>query len=115
MVHHGGGSYTLTVVAPVIANETGEQLLHAIRIQAVDDCGNSGTQVASFNMLDKKAPIPACIEGLAVTLSNITGDCTLTLDAADLVASSLYDCSGQGSPNNDGQLEVTSLAIYRTP
>ena len=99
---------------------------HEFRILVEDGCGNNNSKDVLFEVVDCKAPTPICINGLAIELipqpsgTDADGDgdedcAAMTIWANDFIASSVYDCNGQGeaNPNNSGGAEILKYSIHR--
>lgn len=68
---------------------------HAVRIAAMDGCGNTALRLITFEIIDNKAPTPICINGLTVTLMpNGQGGGMADIWVSDFIASPSTDCSG---------------------
>ena len=112
---NGDGTYSFDGTFPIITDEMGDNVLHAVRILFEDGCGNQTSEIIEFDVIDCKGPAPICINGLTVTLMpQDDGSCAMAIWASDFEGSPIYDCTGQGPETNGaGQLRVTSYAIYR--
>jgi hypothetical protein len=112
---NGDGTYLFTGTFPIITSAMGDNIYHAVRILFEDGCGNQTSETIVFDVIDCKGPAPICINGLTVTLMpQEEGGCAMAIWASDFEGSPIYDCTGQGPETNaDGQLRVTSYAIYR--
>lgn len=96
---------------------------HAILLKGSDGCGNETAKLVLFSVVDRKAPSPICISGLAVELmptepgTDADGDgdidaAAMTIWANDFIASPVYDCYGQGPGTDDnGNFLVTQYSI----
>ncbi len=68
---------------------------HAVRILVSDGCGNISVGLMRFEIVDRKAPSPICINGLTVTLMpDGAGGGVASIWASDFIASAALDCSG---------------------
>ncbi len=115
IIDNGDGTYQLAGNFPVIPSAAGDNIYHAARILLEDGCGNQTSVYLVFDVVDCKAPAPICINGLTVTLMpQAEGGCAMAVWASDFIGSPVYDCTGEGSEQNEeGQTAVTSYAIYR--
>lgn len=103
VVSNGDATFSMSLTAPVIYQSQGTNVYHAIRLEAVDGCGNVAVQYISFKVIDCKGPAPICINGLSATLTpNDDGDCEATIWVSDFLGSEIDDCS-----------EPLGYAIYR--
>lgn len=96
---------------------------HALLLKGSDGCGNETAKLISFSVVDRKAPSPVCIAGLAVELmptepgTDADGDgdedaAAVAIWANDFTASPVYDCHGQGPGSDEnGNLLITRYSI----
>jgi hypothetical protein len=114
LIDNGNGNYTFSGDFPIIPSTLGNNIYHAVRFLVEDGCGNRRSKTVVFEVLDCKAPAPVCINGLTVTLMpQVGGGCAMSIWANDFEGSAIYDCSGQGEVEENGQFRVNSYAIYR--
>ncbi len=98
---------------------------HGLHIVLEDACGGRIEELLIFEVVDEAIPTPICEIGIRVLL--VPTD-SLSLDpdgdgdhdegfeivsAYELVASPIYDCSGQEAPNESGLREITNYSINR--
>ncbi len=98
---------------------------HGLHIALEDACGDRIEELLIFEVVDEAIPTPICEIGMRVLL--VPTD-SLSLDpdgdgdhdegfeivsAYELVASPIYDCSGQEAPNESGLREITNYSINR--
>lgn len=103
VVSNGDATFSLSLTAPVIYQSQGTNTYHAVRLEAVDGCGNPAVHYLSFKVIDCKAPAPICLNGLTATLTpNADGECEATIWVSDFLGSPIDDCS-----------EPIGYAIYR--
>ncbi|MEL6968669.1 MAG: SdrD B-like domain-containing protein [Bacteroidota bacterium] len=103
VVSNGDATFSVSLTAPVIFQSQGTDVYHALRLEAVDGCGNVAVQYVPFKVIDCKAPAPICINGLTATLTpNEEGLCEASIWVSDFLASPIEDCS-----------EPIGYAIYR--
>jgi hypothetical protein len=118
----GVGEYHFTGTFPLMEPNQLQQW-HTLRVQLGDGCGNRTSIYLPFQIIDCKGPAPSCVNGLTVTLmplsapadvdqDGIEDHCANQVYAAHVVASSSYDCTGQGPAVTDGLLEVHDYAVY---
>ncbi|PHN01111.1 T9SS type A sorting domain-containing protein [Flavilitoribacter nigricans] len=79
---------------------------HSLGVSVDDGCGNQVGINIPFEVADCKAPVPTCLNGLAIELmpvipaedvngDGVIDDGAMTIWASDFVASPAYDCSGE--------------------
>lgn len=88
---------------------------HRIQFRINDGCGNIEIIDQVFEIEDCKAPTPICLSSLSISLMP-TQDSrlgALPVFASELIASDIYDCSGQGEANADGLFLVTEYYLTR--
>ena len=91
---------------------TGE---HRIQVRVNDGCGNVRVIDQVFEIEDCLAPAPICLSNISVTLMP-TQDSrlgALPIFATELIASEIYDCTGQGESNGQGRNLVTEYFVAR--
>lgn len=88
---------------------------HRLIFVANDGCGNSVTVEKVFDIVDRKAPAPICINGLSIELMPSDVDTTggfMEVWATDFMASDVYDCTGQGDLGGPFDLPVITKENY---
>lgn len=87
------GKYTDAKAA--IASGTYPVGKHVINFRAVDQCGNATLGKMTITVVDKKPPVPQCLNGLSTTLDIKDGQTASIIDAKLFDAGSYDDCGGK--------------------
>ncbi|GAB5552589.1 MAG: hypothetical protein Sapg2KO_21800 [Saprospiraceae bacterium] len=86
-------------------------------IKAFDDCGNSTEVEKIFSVLDGVGPAPICHDNLIAEINESEIDTMppmATIWASDLIASNIFDCSGQSDSLRQNRSNlVTDFSINR--
>lgn len=88
---------------------------HRLVFTANDGCGNAVTVSRVFDVVDRKAPAPICINGISIELMPSEDDTTggfMEVWASDFIASAIFDCTGQGEPGGDFDLPMITEENY---
>lgn len=88
---------------------------HRLQFRVNDGCGNVEVIEKVFVVEDCKAPAPICLSGISVSLmpTQDSRKGALPIFANELIASDIYDCTGQGEPNAQGLNLVTEYYLVR--
>lgn len=86
-------------------------------IKAFDDCGNTTEVEKIFSVLDGVGPAPICHDNLIAEINESEIDTMppmATIWASDLIASNIFDCSGQSDSLRQNRSKlVTEFSINR--
>jgi hypothetical protein len=68
---------------------------HVVLFRAVDQCGNATQATMTITVVDKKPPVPQCLNGLSTTMDSKNGETAAIVGAKLFDADSYDDCGGK--------------------